>query len=68
VALTGHSTKELLAEQQRDWQPAFVGLGQRRLYVPVSSRPPHTLTVQIVVNGHRRRGWARATLAAFACR
>src|SRR2546428_12940410 len=26
VALTGHSNRELLAEQQREWKPAFVGL------------------------------------------
>src|SRR5215510_4180411 len=26
VALTGHSNKDLLAEQEKEWRPAFVGL------------------------------------------
>jgi 1-deoxy-D-xylulose-5-phosphate reductoisomerase len=64
VALTGHSNKELLAEQQREWHPAFVGLvngGGASCLVEAATHPD----VQIVVNGIVGAAGLEATLAAL---
>ena len=64
VALTGHSNKELLAAQQREWQPAFVGLvngGSAACLVEAATHPD----VQIVVNGIVGAAGLEATLAAL---
>ena len=47
VALTAHSNRDLLAEQEKDWRPAFVGLvngggtgeGDGGRVLPASSKP-----------------------------
>src|SRR5467141_4010595 len=65
VALTGHSNKDLLAEQQREWKPAFVGLvngGNASCLVEAATHPD----VQIVVNGIVGAAGLEATLAALA--
>jgi 1-deoxy-D-xylulose-5-phosphate reductoisomerase len=72
VALTGHSNKELLAEQAAEWKPAFVGLvnggsGERgagsgtACLVEAATHPD----VQIVVNGIVGAAGLEATLAAL---
>src|SRR6267378_533877 len=64
VALTGHSNKDLLAEQQREWKPAFVGLvngGNASCLVEAATHPD----VQIVVNGIVGAAGLEATLAAL---
>ena len=64
VALTGHSNRELLAEQQREWKPAFVGLvngGGAACLVEAATHPD----VQIVVNGIVGAAGLEATLAAL---
>ena len=77
VAITGHSNKELLAQQAAEWKPAYVGLvnggrgekgevrdGARRgadCLVEAATRPD----VQIVVNGIVGAAGLEATLAAL---
>ena len=73
VALTGHSNADLLAEQEREWNPAFVGLvngngkgaGGRgkgtACLVEAATHPD----VQIVVNGIVGAAGLEATLAAL---
>lgn len=72
VALTGHSNAELLAEQEREWRPAFVGLvnggtgdGGRgkgtACLVEAATHPD----VRIVVNGIVGAAGLEATLAAL---
>src|SRR3989475_9482310 len=63
VALTGHSNRELLAEQQREWKPAFVGLvngGGAACLVEAATHPD----VQIVVHGIVGAAGLEANLAA----
>ncbi|OLC08383.1 MAG: 1-deoxy-D-xylulose-5-phosphate reductoisomerase [Gemmatimonadetes bacterium 13_1_40CM_66_11] len=73
VAITGHSNKELLAEQERDWKPAFVGLvngvgkgeegrGKGRSCLVEAATHPD---VKIVVNGIVGAAGLEATLAAL---
>jgi 1-deoxy-D-xylulose-5-phosphate reductoisomerase len=74
VAITGHSNKELLAEQEKEWRPAFVGLvngGARETgngirkgaecLVEAATHPD----VRIVVNGIVGAAGLEATLAAL---
>ena len=74
VAITGHSNKDLLAAQQKEWRPAFVGLvnggprdtgnGIRRgaqCLVEAATHPD----VRIVVNGIVGAAGLEATLAAL---
>jgi 1-deoxy-D-xylulose-5-phosphate reductoisomerase len=74
VALTAHSNQDLLAEQAREWRPAFVGLvngGKRETgngirkgsdcLVEAATHPE----VQIVVNGIVGAAGLEATLAAL---
>jgi 1-deoxy-D-xylulose-5-phosphate reductoisomerase len=77
VAITGHSNRELLAQQAAEWQPAFVGLvnggsgewgvvrdGAKRgteCLVEAATHPD----VQIVVNGIVGAAGLEATLAAL---
>ena len=72
VALTGHSNRELLAQQVAEWKPAFVGLvnsgsGERgaasgtACLVEAATHPD----VQIVVNGIVGAAGLEATLAAL---
>src|SRR5437867_3551405 len=73
VALTAHSNRDLLAEQERDWRPAFVGLvngggtgdgGQGKgssCLVEAATHPD----VKIVVNGIVGAAGLEATLAAL---
>ena len=74
VALTGHSNKELLAQQAQEWKPALVGLvnggsrepgaGSRNgssCLVEAATHPD----VQIVVNGIVGAAGLEATLAAL---
>ncbi|HTI04343.1 MAG TPA: 1-deoxy-D-xylulose-5-phosphate reductoisomerase [Gemmatimonadales bacterium] len=73
VALTGHSNADLLAEQEREWRPAFVGLvngngkgeaGRRKgtsCLVEAATHPD----VKIVVNGIVGAAGLEATLAAL---
>jgi 1-deoxy-D-xylulose-5-phosphate reductoisomerase len=73
VALTGHSNKDLLAQQAAEWKPAFVGLvngaGSREhgagsgasCLVEAATHPD----VQIVVNGIVGAAGLEATLAAL---
>src|SRR5258705_389063 len=70
VALTGHSNKELLAQQAAEWKPAFVGLvngGDRgtgngtSCLVEAATHPD----VRIVVNGIVGAAGLEATLAAL---
>ncbi|HXM38991.1 MAG TPA: 1-deoxy-D-xylulose-5-phosphate reductoisomerase [Gemmatimonadales bacterium] len=72
VALTGHSNKELLAQQAAAWKPAFVGLvnggsGEQgagsgtACLVEAATHPD----VQIVVNGIVGAAGLEATLAAL---
>ncbi len=73
VALTGHSNKDLLAQQAAEWKPAFVGLvngsrepgaGSRNgssCLVEAATHPD----VQIVVNGIVGAAGLEATLAAL---
>lgn len=74
VALTGHSNRDLLAQQAAEWKPAFVGLvnggsresgaGSRNgssCLVEAATHPD----VQIVVNGIVGSAGLEATLAAL---
>jgi 1-deoxy-D-xylulose-5-phosphate reductoisomerase len=74
VAITGHSNADLLAEQEREWKPAFVGLvnsekretgnGIRKgveCLVEAATHPD----VHIVVNGIVGAAGLEATLAAL---
>jgi len=72
VALTGHSNKDLLAEQAAEWKPAFVGLvnGEKgdegrgkgtACLVEAATHPD----VRIVVNGIVGAAGLEATLAAL---
>src|SRR5258705_11849586 len=70
VAITGHSNKELLAQQAAEWNPAFVGLvngGDRgtgngtSCLVEAATHPD----VRIVVNGIVGAAGLEATLAAL---
>src|SRR5947199_10349160 len=70
VALTGHSNKDLLAEQAAEWKPAFVGLvngGDKEkgngtsCLVEAATHPD----VRIVVNGIVGAAGLEATLAAL---
>ena len=72
VAITGHSNKDLLAQQAAEWKPAFVGLvnggtgdGGRgkgtACLVEAATHPD----VQIVVNGIVGAAGLEATLAAL---
>ncbi len=72
VAITGHSNKDLLAQQAAEWQPAFVGLvnggtgdGGRgkgtSCLVEAATHPD----VRIVVNGIVGAAGLEATLAAL---
>ncbi len=74
VAITGHSNKDLLAEQEKEWRPAFVGLvngGARetgngirkgaQCLVEAATHPD----VRIVVNGIVGAAGLEATLAAL---
>jgi len=72
VALTGHSNKELLAQQAAEWKPAFVGLvnggsGEQgagsgtACLVEAATHPD----VRIVVNGIVGAAGLEATLAAL---
>src|SRR2546427_5482236 len=66
VALTGHSNKDLLAEQAAEWKPAFVGLvngGTASCLVEAATHPD----VKIVVNGIVGAAGLEATLAALKC-
>src|SRR4051812_4597243 len=77
VAITGHSNSDLLAEQAREWKPAFVGLvnggggekgevrdGARRGMACLVEAATHP-DVQIVVNGIVGAAGLEATLAAL---
>ncbi|HEV2671218.1 MAG TPA: 1-deoxy-D-xylulose-5-phosphate reductoisomerase [Gemmatimonadales bacterium] len=75
VALTAHSNRDLLAQQEREWHPAFVGLvnGGSREHGP-GSRHRGTAClveaathpdVQIVVNGIVGAAGLEATFAAL---
>src|SRR5205809_2184702 len=70
VAITGHSNKELLAQQAAEWKPAFVGLvngGDKgkgngtACLVEAATHPD----VKIVVNGIVGSAGLEATLAAL---
>jgi 1-deoxy-D-xylulose-5-phosphate reductoisomerase len=74
VALTAHSNRDLLAEQEREWRPAFVGLvngstehgarsknGGTACLVEAATHPD----VKIVVNGIVGAAGLEATLAAL---
>jgi 1-deoxy-D-xylulose-5-phosphate reductoisomerase len=74
VALTAHSNRDLLAEQEREWHPAFVGLvngstehgarsknGGTACLVEAATHPD----VKIVVNGIVGAAGLEATLAAL---
>src|SRR2546428_38356 len=64
VALTGHSNKDLLAEQAAEWKPVFVGLvngGTASCLVEAATHPD----VRIVVNGIVGAAGLEATLAAL---
>src|SRR5881409_4347094 len=64
VALTGHSNKDLLAQQAAEWKPAFVGLvngGTASCLVEAATHPD----VKIVVNGIVGAAGLEATLAAL---
>ena len=73
IAITGHSNKELLAQQAAEWKPAFVGLvngsrepgaGSRNgtsCLVEAATHPD----VRIVVNGIVGAAGLEATLAAL---
>jgi len=65
VALTGHSNKELLAQQAAEWKPAFVGLvnggAGASCLVEAATHPD----VRIVVNGIVGAAGLEATLAAL---
>ncbi len=74
VALTAHSNRDLLAEQERAWRPAFVGLvngatehgarsknGGTACLVEAATHPD----VKIVVNGIVGAAGLEATLAAL---
>ncbi len=64
VALTGHSNKDLLAEQAAEWKPQFVGLvngGSASCLVEAATHPD----VRIVVNGIVGAAGLEATLAAL---
>src|SRR5216117_3739828 len=75
VAITGHSNKDLLAAQEKEWRPAFVGLvnggprdtgnGIRRgagCLIEAATHPD----VRVVVNGIVGAAGLEATLAALA--
>ena len=64
VALTGHSNKDLLAEQAAEWKPAFVGLvnGETASCLVEAATHPD---VRIVVNGIVGAAGLEATLAAL---
>lgn len=74
VAITGHSNKDLLAQQAQEWQPAFVGLvnggsrepgaGSRNGAACLVEAATHP-DVQIVVNGIVGAAGLEATLAAL---
>ena len=64
VALTGHSNKDLLAQQAAEWKPVFVGLvngGNASCLVEAATHPD----VTIVVNGIVGAAGLEATLAAL---
>lgn len=74
VALTAHSNRDLLAEQEKEWRPAFVGLvnestehgarsknGGTACLVEAATHPD----VRIVVNGIVGAAGLEATLAAL---
>ncbi len=65
VALTGHSNKDLLAQQAAEWKPAFVGLvnggAGASCLVEAATHPD----VRIVVNGIVGAAGLEATLAAL---
>src|SRR6059036_1350817 len=64
VALTGHSNKDLLAQQAAEWKPAFVGLvngGTASCLVEAATHPD----VRVVVNGIVGAAGLEATLAAL---
>src|SRR6059036_298861 len=64
VALTGHSNKDLLAQQAAEWKPAFVGLvngGTASCLVEAATHPD----VRIVVNAVVGAAGLDATLAAL---
>src|SRR5216117_2325836 len=74
VAITGHSNKDLLAAQEKEWRPAFVGLvnggprdtgnGIRRgagCLIEAATHPD----VRVVVNGIVGAAGLEATLAAL---
>ena len=73
VALTAHSNRDLLAEQEKDWRPAFVGLvngggtgegGRGRGTACLVEAATHP-DVKIVVNGIVGSAGLEATLAAL---
>ncbi|MDP3911519.1 MAG: 1-deoxy-D-xylulose-5-phosphate reductoisomerase, partial [Gemmatimonadales bacterium] len=64
VALTAHSNEALLAQQEQEWKPAFVGLvngGSPSCLVEAATHPD----VRIVVNGIVGAAGLEATLAAL---
>jgi 1-deoxy-D-xylulose-5-phosphate reductoisomerase len=74
VAITGHSNKDLLAQQAQEWKPAFVGLVNGGSREPESSSRNGTSClveaatlpdVRIVVNGIVGAAGLEATLAAL---
>src|SRR6266508_5266556 len=65
VALTGHSNQDLLARQEAEWKPAFVGLvngAGAQCLVEAATHPD----VRIVVNAIVGAAGLEATLAALA--
>lgn len=73
VAITGHSNKELLAEQAAEWKPAYVGLVNGSSEPGAGSRNGSSCLVEaathpdvkIVVNGIVGAAGLEATLAAL---
>jgi len=73
VAITGHSNKDLLAEQAAQWQPAYVGLVNGSSEPGAGSRNGSSCLVEaathpdvkIVVNGIVGAAGLEATLAAL---
>lgn len=64
VAITGHSNKDLLAQQAAEWKPAYVGLvngASASCLVEAATHPD----VSIVVNGIVGAAGLEATLAAL---
>jgi len=73
VAITGHSNRDLLAQQAQEWKPAFVGLVNGSREPGVGSRNGTSCLVEaathpdvrIVVNGIVGAAGLEATLAAL---